>query len=171
MSWTQIVTSFCVLFRWKVLRNLLQHNKEPLFNVSLPWSKVVIVHNHPLVVIPTKHTHAYSTHPNWAYNLWLTSVYWSVFLYWLCIHVAHVEVTDSALWNKHFTAVWPKWLLMWLRHSPLYRQWPFSASFIHRTAWGHTKSFLNLSKGILNTEQKAAENRSEPALGDDIKTK
>lgn len=40
----------------KDLRNLLQHNKEPLFNVSLPRSKVVIVHNHPLVIIPTKDT-------------------------------------------------------------------------------------------------------------------
>lgn len=41
----------------EILRNLLQHNKEILFNVSLPWSKVIVVHNHPLVVIPTKHTH------------------------------------------------------------------------------------------------------------------
>lgn len=41
----------------ETLRNLLQHNQEILFNVSLPWSKVIVVHNHPLVVIPTKHTH------------------------------------------------------------------------------------------------------------------
>lgn len=33
-------------------RNLFQHNKEAIFNVSLSWSEEVIIHNHPLVVVP-----------------------------------------------------------------------------------------------------------------------
>lgn len=60
----------------EILRNLFQHNKEILFNVSLPWSKVIVVHNHPLVVIPTKHTHTHIQTGDTTFNF-----NWFVFIY------------------------------------------------------------------------------------------
>lgn len=39
------------------LRNLLQDDKKPLLELCLSWGEMLVVHNHPLVVIPSQHTH------------------------------------------------------------------------------------------------------------------
>lgn len=49
-----------MLFEQEALRNLLQDNEKPFSKLCLSWGKMLVVHNHPLVVIPSWHTHTHN---------------------------------------------------------------------------------------------------------------
>lgn len=88
----------------KVLRNLLQDDKKPLFELYLSWGKMLVVHNHPLVVIPSQHTqtHNLKTTPDWPMST-----------HWLIKH-------DAASWHHYITGNKP--LLLYFRPGSVHLQ-------------------------------------------------
>lgn len=100
----------------KVLRNLLQDDKKPLFELYLSWGKMLVVHNHPLVVIPSQHTqtHNLKTTPDWPMST-----------HWLIKH-------DAASWHHYITGNKP--LLLYFRPGSIHLHfWKVSAKHSRST--------------------------------------